>query len=272
MTNIIFYIVYASDKYRLFKIIIFIIMHDPIGTGYVTAFLPLLLNMLHYTHYFVTCQVIFLFFSFFVAYFVIICYTICDKILKEYYMNKTGERIRSLRKNKGYTLDRLASEIGTSRQTVHRYENGTISNIPSEKIEAIAKALDTTPSTILGWENDSSAHYMKINPVSSETSKINFSFPEIDLYVTSPDNSMVDSGIYEGDTLLISKKGRPENGQIVLVDINGKIYVRKYFFYKKNGETLFNTSATDSEPQIFTSKETDDFKIIGRVSYVISKK
>ena len=35
-----------------------------------------------------------------------------------------------MRKEKGLTLEILAEKLGTSRQTIHRYENGTISNIP----------------------------------------------------------------------------------------------------------------------------------------------
>ena len=66
-----------------------------------------------------------------------------------------NERIKLLRKEKGLSLEQLAEMIGTSRQTVHRYETGVITNIPSEKVEAMAKALGTTPQSLMGWEEES---------------------------------------------------------------------------------------------------------------------
>jgi len=40
--------------------------------------------------------------------------------------------------------------IGVSKQTVSRYETGEIANAPSDKIEAIAKALKITPCALMG--------------------------------------------------------------------------------------------------------------------------
>ena len=65
-----------------------------------------------------------------------------------------SQRLRDIRRRKGFTLDALAKAIGTSRQTVHRYENGTIENVPPKKIAAIAEALDVTPASLMGWEED----------------------------------------------------------------------------------------------------------------------
>ena len=65
----------------------------------------------------------------------------------------TSKKLKDLRKAKGLTLEELALAIGTSKQTIHRYENGTISNIPREKVEALAKALETTPAELMGWQN-----------------------------------------------------------------------------------------------------------------------
>ena len=48
-------------------------------------------------------------------------------------MNK-GDRIKKLRNELGLTLEEVAKKVGTSRQTIQRYESGEISNIPSDKI------------------------------------------------------------------------------------------------------------------------------------------
>ena len=62
-----------------------------------------------------------------------------------------NDRLRAARTSKGLTLDEVASKVGVSRQTIQRYESGVISNIPSDNIEKLAAALDTTPAELMGW-------------------------------------------------------------------------------------------------------------------------
>ena len=64
-----------------------------------------------------------------------------------------GEKIKSLRCLKKLTLEELAGAVGTTKQTIHKYETGIISNIPASKIKAIADKLDTTPAYLMGWTN-----------------------------------------------------------------------------------------------------------------------
>jgi len=64
-----------------------------------------------------------------------------------------GERIYLKRKEKRITLEQLARMVGTSKQTIQRYEKGVISNIPSDKIESISIALSVSPAYIMGWED-----------------------------------------------------------------------------------------------------------------------
>lgn len=63
-----------------------------------------------------------------------------------------GERIKRLRENRGVSQSELAEKIGTTKQNIYKYENGIVTNIPSDNIEAIAKVLYTTPAFIMGWE------------------------------------------------------------------------------------------------------------------------
>ena len=64
-----------------------------------------------------------------------------------------GDRLRELRLDKKLTLLQVANAVGVSKQTIQRYEKGIISNIPSDKIEALAKALNTTPAYLMGWSD-----------------------------------------------------------------------------------------------------------------------
>ncbi|MGP1349007.1 MAG: helix-turn-helix domain-containing protein [Stomatobaculum sp.] len=64
-----------------------------------------------------------------------------------------GERIKNRREELGISQVDLAISINTSKQTLYKYEKGIITNIPSDKIELIAKALHTTPAQLMGWED-----------------------------------------------------------------------------------------------------------------------
>ncbi len=66
-----------------------------------------------------------------------------------------GERIKSLRETRGMSQVSLADRINVSKQTLYKYENDIITNIPSDKIEEMADALNTTPAFIMGWNTAS---------------------------------------------------------------------------------------------------------------------
>lgn len=62
-----------------------------------------------------------------------------------------GERIKELRQKAGISQVELAKRIGVSKQTLYKYENNIITNIPSDKIELLSNVLNTTPEYIMGW-------------------------------------------------------------------------------------------------------------------------
>ena len=63
-----------------------------------------------------------------------------------------GQRIRSARERKQMTLDEVAKHCKTTRQTIYKYENEIVTNIPYDKIELLSECLDITPSYLFGWE------------------------------------------------------------------------------------------------------------------------
>lgn len=65
-----------------------------------------------------------------------------------------GERIKSLRESKRITQTELAEKLGTTKQNIYKYENGIITNIPSDKIELMAKCFEVSPGYIMGWEDE----------------------------------------------------------------------------------------------------------------------
>ncbi len=62
-----------------------------------------------------------------------------------------GERIRKLRQENSLTQTELAEKVQTTKQNIYKYEKGIITNIPLDKIEALAGALNATSAYIAGW-------------------------------------------------------------------------------------------------------------------------
>lgn len=65
---------------------------------------------------------------------------------------RIGERINQRRLELGYTADALAKLLNKNRATIYRYENGDIENMPIDVLEPLAKALNTTPAYLMGWQ------------------------------------------------------------------------------------------------------------------------
>ena len=65
-----------------------------------------------------------------------------------------GDRIKNLRINNKMTLEEVGEKIGVSKQTLYKYENNIITNIPSDKIEGLARVFNISPAVIMGWDKD----------------------------------------------------------------------------------------------------------------------
>ena len=56
------------------------------------------------------------------------------------------------------TMLEVAKLVGVSEATISRYESGNIKNMRRDRIEKYAKALDTTPAYLMGWEESEQSH------------------------------------------------------------------------------------------------------------------
>lgn len=63
-----------------------------------------------------------------------------------------GDRIRAERERMGLTQEELGAKCGTTKQSIHKYESGTVTNIPLDRVERIACALEISPARLLGWD------------------------------------------------------------------------------------------------------------------------
>ncbi len=205
-----------------------------------------------------------------------------------------SERIRELRKEKKMSLEQLAELIGTSRQTVHRYETGAISNIPSEKVEAMARALGTTPASLMGWDNDSafSSFIIKdtgedsLSPASTKRLPMlgNVACGEpifaseehgyyakassdvaADFCLTARGDSMINARIFDGDLLFVRKQESVDDGEIAVVLIDDEATVKRVYFNREDGILTLMPENPTYKPMRYTGSQLDRVRILGKV-------
>ena len=68
-----------------------------------------------------------------------------------------GLRIKLAREKKNLTLEEVAKRCETTKQTIFKYENEIVTNIPYDKIVLLSKALDVSPSYLFGWDEKESS-------------------------------------------------------------------------------------------------------------------
>lgn len=65
-----------------------------------------------------------------------------------------GDRIKYKREQKGLTLEELGKLCKTTKQTVYKYENSIVTNIPLDRLALIAQALDVSQAYLMGWDDN----------------------------------------------------------------------------------------------------------------------
>lgn len=96
---------------------------------------------------------------------------------------RIGERIKERRIYLGLTVDDLAEKLNKNRATIYRYEKGDIENLPLDVLEPLAKALETTPAYLIGWDIEEKNHiYTKAtyNPVYKKIHQLQLTDDEFD--------------------------------------------------------------------------------------------
>lgn len=63
------------------------------------------------------------------------------------------KNIKMFREKEGWTLEELGKKIGTTKQTIKRYEDGDIRNIPYDTIIELANCFRVSPGCLMGWED-----------------------------------------------------------------------------------------------------------------------
>lgn len=102
-------------------------------------------------------------------------------------MDTIGQRIKKARERLKLTQTQVADRLDISSQLYYKYERDIITNIPSDKIEAMAKMFHVSPAYLMGWETDPKEPqevYLKVTIDTNgkaNTSILNFEKDELNL-------------------------------------------------------------------------------------------
>lgn len=78
----------------------------------------------------------------------------------------TGEIIKQLRLRRGMSQEELGKKIGVQKAAINKYEKGLVVNLKRETIAKLADALDTTPTILMGWdENGLNQDFSGVEPM-----------------------------------------------------------------------------------------------------------
>lgn len=192
--------------------------------------------------------------------------------------------LKALRRKAGLTLEEVAQRLGTSKQTIHRYENGIISNIPHEKIERLAEVLKTTPAELMGWE-DSVYSYDNVMPIKKKKLRMIgtiscgepiYAEEEYGSFVTinadidasfclrAKGDSMIGARIFDGDLVFIRAQESVDNGEIAAVIINDEATLKRVYYYPDESKIVLSPENPKYAPLVYIKEELNSIKILGK--------
>ena len=80
--------------------------------------------------------------------------------MSELELNELINKIKNRRIELGLSYQDLSDLTGISKSTLQRYETGFIKKVPITQIEIIAKALNVSPSFLMGWDDSPNTYYI----------------------------------------------------------------------------------------------------------------
>lgn len=201
-----------------------------------------------------------------------------------------GERLKNLREKLGISQVDFADKINVSKQTLYKYENNIITNIPSDKIEAAASIGNISPAYLMGWDNNvgpitngtnHKAPGVTINvlgrvaagvPIEAiediiDTEEISEELASTgDFFGLQIHGDSMEPRMYEGDVVIVRQQDDAESGEVIIAMVNGDEATCKRL-KKYDGGIMLLSNNPRYEPIVFTNEEIEEkpVRIIGKV-------
>lgn len=207
-------------------------------------------------------------------------------------MSTIGSRIRNRREELGLSQDELGKRLGyKSRSSINKIELDQRS-LTQSKIKAIADALETTPSYIMGWnepdvklDEEDLKFFDNLFPIETKKfpllgniacGKPIFADEQFEAYVEAGANikadfclrakgdSMVGARIYDGDIVFIHKQEMVDDGEIAAVLIDDEATLKRVYYDQENNVIQLFAENPQYKTMRFVGEELNHIRILGK--------
>lgn len=210
-------------------------------------------------------------------------------------MLEVGKRIKQRREELKLTQDELAELTGyKSRSSINKIERGG-NDLPQTKIVAFARALKTTPSYLLGWEDEPTPHtpapnaifekFDNIQPVKMKKFRLLgdiacgqpiFADEDHESYISADadiqadfclrakGDSMINADIRDGDIVFVRQQDIVDDGEIAAVIIEDEATLKRVYYDRENNRLQLVAENPSFPPLIYEGPELDYIHILGK--------
>lgn len=200
------------------------------------------------------------------------------------------ENIKIRREALGLTKSALAELIGYDRSMITKVEQGKV-DLTQSKILAFAEALKTTPSQLMGWDDEPVASNLltlpstkKVpllgtiacgEPILAEENVSDYinmdNSIHADFALRCKGDSMINARIFDGDIVYIRKQSDVENGEIAAVLINNlETEATLKRVYKTDSSIRLCAANPTYADMVYEKEAMNDVTIIGKAVAFLS--
>ena len=203
-----------------------------------------------------------------------------------------GNRVKQKRLELQLTQEELAKAAGyTSRSSINKIELGQV-DIPQSKILAIAQALHTSPTYLVGWgtknneqKQNNAYTFNNIRPITTKRipmlgeiacGKPLYAAEDRESYVkagtdinadfclTARGDSMIGARIYDGDIVFCRTQDVVNNGEIAVVLIGDEATLKRVYYYPEKAKLVLQAENPKYEPLVYVGEELNEIAILGK--------
>lgn len=212
-------------------------------------------------------------------------------------LNDIRNRIFQKKSELNLSYQDMSEKTGLSKSTLQRYITGDIRNLGLDKLEILAKALDVTPSYLMGWEDENKDPILEnipgiITPVQMKRIPIlgtiacgdpifaqeNYdgyfmidkNLPEADFILRAKGDSMIEAHIFDGDLVFLRKTSDVDDGQIAAVLIDDEATLKRVS--RDKDTVILQPCNKDYKPIIVQGNDNKQVLILGEMVGVYSRR
>ena len=196
------------------------------------------------------------------------------------------KNIKKYREKSGLSQEQLAVMVGyKDRSSIAKIEAGQV-DLSQSKIASIAKALNVSPTVLMGWE-DEGIDYSHPDILSIKTKKIPliggvacgepiYEEEDFECYVDANEDvkadfamrchgdSMINIGIKDGYIVFIKQQSMVDNGEVAAVNIDGTFTLKRFFQYGNMIVLRSENSSPEYKDLQYPEGSFDNFQILGK--------